>query len=141
LAAVLDLKESEREKFYPNFALKSRSRRLVMWLDREIRDEIHAWWKGYARANRIAQNAVYFLPDYQRSYPFGKLLGQVLHTVQSQKNEVTMQGIPTGGLELAFDPYLRGKEGKRLLKRSPRHAFETGQIIAPPENGADIYLT
>ncbi len=31
--------------------------------------------------------------------------------------------------------------GKRRLMRSPRNSLETGEIIALPENGADVYLT
>ena len=84
---------------------------------------------------------LFFLNDYQRSYPFGKLLGQVLHTIQNKKDEKTGQGIPTGGLELQFDHYLKGKPGKRKLMRSPRNSFEMGEVISLPENGADIYLT
>ena len=83
----------------------------------------------------------FYIKDYQRSYPFGKLLGQVLHTIQNQKEEKTDQALPTGGLELSFNSYLQGKNGKRRLMRSPRNSLETGEVIAHPENGADIYLT
>ncbi|MCB1118992.1 MAG: penicillin-binding protein 2, partial [Chlamydiia bacterium] len=71
----------------------------------------------------------------------GKLLGQVLHTVQRQRDEKTKQAIPTGGLELYFDRELSGTVGKRRLLRSPLNALETGEVIAYPQHGADIYLT
>ncbi len=109
--------------------------------DSETKENIQAWWVHFASKNKIPRNAVYFVSDYQRSYPFGKLLGQVLHTVQNNKDEITKQASPTGGLELQLNSYLTGKLGKRVLKRSPRHSFETGTMIEPPENGADIYLT
>ncbi len=120
---------------------RGRSRILVSWLDQETHNEIHRWWQAFARENRIPRNALYFVKDYQRSYPFGKLLGQVLHTIQIRKNEKTGQALPTGGLELYFNSYLQGKNGKKKLMRSPRHSFEIGEVITPPEHGADIYLT
>lgn len=119
----------------------SRSRKLASWLDNETRQALIAWWHTYARENGIPRNALFFVKDYQRSYPFGKLLGQVLHTIQNQKDETTHQALPTGGLELYFNNYLKGKQGKRRLMRSPRHSLETGEVIDYPEHGADIYLT
>ncbi|MFQ5728934.1 MAG: hypothetical protein ACE5GN_01050 [Waddliaceae bacterium] len=141
LTSHLELTPTEKLTLRSQFDRKSRSRKLAMWLDHETRNSLLSWWQSYARPNRIARNALYFIPDYKRSYPFGKLLGQVLHTVQSQRDELTKQAHPTGGLELYFNAYLQGKQGKRLLKRSPRHSFETGRVISPPKDGADIYLT
>jgi len=128
-------------KIEKQFSKKSRSRKLAMWLDQITHDAILVWWQPYAKRYKIPPNALFFANDYQRSYPFGSLLGQVLHTIQLQKDEVTRQAIPTGGLELAFNSYLKGKQGKRRLMRSPRNSFETGEVLASPENGADIYLT
>lgn len=141
LIAFLEPPIEERIHFREQFDHKSRSRKLAMWLDPEIHKAILNWWNPYSYKNDIPRNAIYFVKDYQRSYPFGKLLGQVLHTIQSNKNEITMQGVPTGGLELFFNSYLQGKQGKRRMMRSPRHALETGEVISEPENGADIYLT
>lgn len=141
LLSKLDLTAQEQLTFSQAFARKCRSRKLAMWLDAKERDQIMEWWLPFSKKQKIPQNALYFAADFQRSYPFGKLLGQVLHTVQEIKDEKTDQSIPTGGLELYFNKYLQGKAGKRKLMRSPRNAFETGEIIAEPENGADIYLT
>ncbi len=141
LSSRLDLPPEAAVKFRGQFNRETRSRKMAMWLDGENKDAILAWWLPFASKHKIPRNAVYFISDYQRSYPFGKLLGQVLHTVQNNKDELTKQASPTGGLELQFDSYLVGKLGKRHLKRSPRHSFETGSVIKPPENGADIYLT
>lgn len=137
----LNLSVEEQLNFRSQFYRKSRNRKLAMWLDRETRDSIMEWWLPYTRQKKIPRNALFFITDYQRSYPFGKLLGQVLHTIQNAKDELTKQAIPTGGLELQFDHLLKGKQGKRLLMRSPRNSLETGEIIAFPQNGADIYLT
>ncbi|MCB1111297.1 MAG: penicillin-binding protein 2 [Chlamydiia bacterium] len=137
----LTLTASEQLNFRSHFDRKSRNRKLAMWLDHEKQEELLKWWRPYARARKIPNNALFFVKDYQRSYPFGKLLGQVLHTIQINKDEATKQAVPTGGLEYYFHPQLKGKEGKRLLMRSPRHSFETGEVIMPPEHGADVYLT
>lgn len=123
------------------FDYKGRNRKIAMWQEKEVKDAIMEWWIPFARNATIPRNALFFLSDYQRSYPFGKLLGQVLHTIQNKKDEKTGQGIPTGGLEAQFDSFLKGRPGKRRLMRSPRNSFETGEIISLPQNGADIYLT
>jgi cell division protein FtsI (penicillin-binding protein 3) len=141
LAALLNLHQEAWEPFFAEFQKQSRNRRLLMWLERETREEIMSWWTPYARKHHIARNAIFFIRDYQRSYPYGKLLGQVLHTIRDYKDEETMQGIPTGGLEGFFNDVLKGKQGKRLVVRSPRHPLALGSVIEEAENGADIYLT
>lgn len=141
LMRTLNLTVSEQLAFAGQFERKSRSRKLAMWLDNEMRDQILEWWLPYAGSHKIPRNALFFVTDYQRSYPFGKLLGQVLHTIQNIKDEDTKQALPTGGLELQFNKYLTGKQGKRRLMRSPRNSFETGEVITPPQHGSNIYLT
>lgn len=141
LIMLLDLAIEERSLFRKQFDFKSRSRKLAMWLDLEQREAVIKWWHPYAKKNHIVRNALFFVTDYQRSYPFGKLLGQVLHTIQSNKDETTHQAVPTGGLELYFNRYLQGKQGKRLLMRSPRNSFDIGEVIEKPQHGADVYLT
>lgn len=123
------------------FDFKARNRSIAASLNKETKEKVIGWWTHFAKEHSIPRNALFFINDYQRSYPFGKLLGQVLHTIQNKKQEKTGQGIPTGGLELQFDHYLKGKPGKRRLMRSPRNSFEMGEVISLPENGADIYLT
>lgn len=141
LSTLLGMDEVERKALSSHFKRKSRSRKLAMWLDKDTQDAILEWWHPFAKAHRIPRNALFFISDYQRSYPFGKLLGQVLHTIQSVKDEKTSQAMPTGGLELYFDSYLKGKSGKRRLMRSPRNSLEIGEVIATPQHGADVYLT
>lgn len=120
---------------------KSRSRRLALWLDRSKKEEIERFWRPFAKKHKIPSNALYFVTDYKRSYPFGRLLGQTLHTIRDLKDETTQEGIPTGGLEAYFHSVLKGKSGKRTLLRSPLHSLEIDKVIKNPEDGADIYLT
>lgn len=141
LMSMIDLSLAEKLAFREQFDKPSRSRKLAMWLDKEAHQTIQKWWQAYARKYKVPRNALFFVKDYQRSYPFGKLLGPVLHTIQNQKDENTHQAHPTGGLELYFNKYLQGKQGKRRLMRSPRNSLETGEVITYPEHGADIYLT
>lgn len=141
LLSMLPLSISEKLVLRKQFDRKSRCRKLAAWLDGAEREAVLEWWGPYSRRHNIVRNALFFMKDYQRSYPFGKLLGQVLHTIQNQKDELSRQAIPTGGLELYFNSVLKGKEGKRRLMRSPRNVLETGEIIAAPQNGADVYLT
>lgn len=123
------------------FEKKSRSRRLALWLDRETKNAILAWWEPFAKQKKIACNALYFVTDYRRSYPYGQLLGQVLHTIREMKDETTYEGLPTGGLEAYFNNYLKGKLGKRKILRSALNQLEIDKVIEEPEDGADIYLT
>ena len=83
LLSKLDLPSEELISFYEQFEKRSRNRLLKMWIEPEVREEILIWWRDYARLKSIPQNALFFVSDYQRSYPFGKMLGQVLHTVQT----------------------------------------------------------
>ncbi len=129
------------EKVKKELGKKSRSRRLAMWLEKDEKEKISAWWFPLARKNKLPSNALFFTPDYQRSYPYGHLLGNILHTIREYKDEKSKQGIPTGGLEEEFNDLLKGSMGRRLYLRSPRHSLEMGEIIEEPQNGTDIYLT
>lgn len=141
LMKMLKLTGKEQLAFRDQFDKNSHSRKLAMWLESDTKEAIIEWWGPYSRSHNIVRNALFFVSDYQRSYPFGKLLGQVLHTVQNNKDEKTNQALPTGGLELAFNKILQGKQGKRRLMRSPKNSLETGEVILAPEHGADVYLT
>ncbi|MBS0626692.1 MAG: penicillin-binding protein 2, partial [Verrucomicrobia bacterium] len=114
---------------------------LAAWVTPEKRLDIEGWWSSFARKNKIPRNSLFFIQDFKRSYPYGKMLGQILHTVREQRDPKTHAHIPTGGLELIMDPYLKGKEGKRILLRSPRNSLDLGTVVAAPEDGADIFLT
>lgn len=133
--------QKQKAKLKKDFFRKSRSRKIVEWLDPEQRDEIRSWWLKFAKKYKIPRNAIYFVQDYKRSYPYGSLLGQVLHTVQDLKDPKTSQNLPTGGLELKFHDYLKGRQGKRLILRSPKHHLDAGKVIEEAQNGADVYLT
>ncbi len=132
--------QKEAKFFVENFYKKSHYRRIVMWLDEKTKEDILLWWKPYAKKHKIVSNAVFFAGDYQRLHPFGKLLGQVLHTVRAQK-DAKEQVTPTGGLELSYNLLLKGVPGKRRLLRTPRHSIETNEVLKNPQDGADIYLT
>lgn len=141
LRGVLGITKERYAEFRAEFDKKSRSRKIAMWLDFDTKKEIATWWEKYAKEEKILRNSLFFVDDYQRSYPFGKLLGQVLHTIRDNKDELTHEGVPTGGLEMQLNDHLKGKLGRRLLVHSPRNPLEMGKILDSPENGCDIYLT
>ncbi len=140
LSSALEGKISE-EEILEHLSKSSRSRRIAMWVDKETKELIEQWWRQWYPQQKVAKNALFFISDYQRSYPYGYSLGHLLHTIREYKEEKSGQGIPTGGLEELYDPWLQGKKGKQLYLRSPRHTLELGEIIEHPKNGADIYLT
>ncbi|MDP1608422.1 MAG: penicillin-binding protein 2 [Chlamydiales bacterium] len=135
------LRVEDREGFCKKFSRKSRSIKIASWLEKEEKEKVFQWWQVFSKKTNLVRNALYALSDYKRSYPYGSLLGSVLHTVQDERDPKTGQHVPTGGLELLFNSYLMGREGKRLIVRSPRHSLDVGKVIQEPENGADIYLT
>ncbi len=138
---VLDFNEEEEKVARAEFEKSSRSRKIARWLSADKKERLHMWWYDFAKTHKIPRNAIYFVKDYQRSYPYGKLLGQVLHTVRELRDEQTQSCIPTGGLEHVFNGVLRGRPGKRLIYRSPRYTMDMGRVIEHPKNGADVYLT
>jgi len=141
IGELLSLDWKEKNGIRMHFEKHCRSRRLKMWITEKDKELLSAWWRPYARWKKIPRNALYFEEDYKRAYPYGKLLGPVLHTVQDNRDLESHQAIPTGGLELSFDQYLQGKPGKRLLLRSPSNSMEEGLLVNEPEDGADVYLT
>ncbi|MBN1915069.1 MAG: penicillin-binding protein 2 [Parachlamydiales bacterium] len=138
---TIALDEKEKEFVASQLYKKSRCRKLIWWIDKNKRDLLEDWWVAYAHKHKISPNALYFIHDYHRSYPFGTMLGQVLHTVRDEVDPHNKQHIPTGGLEQSFDHFLRGKEGKKMVVHSPRHPLGIGEIIENSHNGADVYLT
>jgi cell division protein FtsI (penicillin-binding protein 3) len=141
LKLTLDLSEADAAKLLAQLQKQSRSRKLILWMTREMHDHIVKWWQPYARSHKIPRNALFFVHDYKRSYPFGKLLGQVLHTIRSERDQATQQCVPTGGLELSLNKYLKGSDGRRVILRSPRQPLETGRVTKQPQHGSDVYLT
>lgn len=141
LSQYLKPSYEEQKKIQKNFYRNSRSRKIASWLEQTQKENILSWWTQYAKKKKIASNAIYFVKDYQRSYPFGSLLGQILQTVQEQKDHKTFQASPIGGLELSLNHVLKGKIGKRVIQRSPLNPLDTGKVISLPEDGADVYLT
>ncbi len=137
----LTLDWKEKNFIREQFEKRSRSRRLKLWVDEKEKELLLGWWRSFARWKKIPRNALYFEEDYQRAYPYGKLLGAVLHTVRDDRDPETQKALPTGGLELTFDSYLQGNPGKRLLLRSPGKALEGGLLVNHPDDGADVYLT
>lgn len=138
---VVMVGEGDYQSIRSEFDRKSRYRKLYVSLDISIRDRILSWWKPYAVKHKIPSNALFFISDYQRSYPFGKLLGQVLHTLREIKDEKSGEAFPTGGLEAYFNRLLEGENGERKLLRSPLNRLDVDKVTKIPRDGSDIYLT
>ena len=141
LGNLLKFSQEQLEKMRKEFDRKSRSRRISKWLSRDEKERIELWWNSFYRMKKLARNALFFSSETKRSYPFGSLLGTVLHTVQEEKDPETQQYIPTGGLEMQFHSVLSGKLGKRQILRSSRNTIDSGVILEKPVQGADLYLT
>lgn len=141
IANFLSLSLDKKAYIAEQLSKPSRSRKLVKWLTSEEKSILKTWFLSFARECKIPSNALYFVKDYQRVYPFGALLGQVLHTVREERDQLTDQAIPTGGLEMVFNHILSGEKGKKIVLRTPRKEIETKKVICPVKHGANIYLT
>lgn len=131
----------EAKKLKKELSKSSRSRRLISGVSIEQKQRLLNWWYPFAKQNKIPSNALFFVADYKRMHPQGALLGQVLHTVHGLRDEKTGDAVPTGGLELSLNKWLKGSRGLRKMERSPRHLLEAGEVIQQPENGFNVQLT
>lgn len=118
---------------------KSRSRRLGSFLSQKEKQSIESWFKEFVQATKISKKGIFFIKDYKRHYPYHELLGQVLHTYRHDSKRSI--GYPTGGLELFFDPVLKGEKGRKILLRSQRQKMDLDEVIEPAKDGHNIYLT
>jgi cell division protein FtsI (penicillin-binding protein 3) len=139
--ASFQKKEALTEKLEEHLAKKCKDRRLLSFLDPDEKKTIGQWWTAYSLKRKIPREALFFISDHKRSHPFGSMLGQVLHTTRDLKDEKSGRAFPTGGLELSLDSFLQGRQGKKLVYRSPRNQLEKGHTLQAAKNGADVYLT
>lgn len=120
----------------------SYNRRLGAWLSYEQKELVLNWWQSFSKKHGLANNVLFFEQDFQRSYPYGPFLGHLLHTVQERRDEKTAQAIPTGGLEMLYDPWLQGKAGKREFMRAPLYRLESFcGLHEKAADGANVLLT
>jgi len=124
-----------------HFYKKSRWRKVDSFLSLKQKEEIETWWKTFYRKNKLPSNALTFVKDYKRSYPYGHLLGQVLSTIYRNRDEKTGKAVPINGIEKQFHEYLQGEVGKRYLMRSPKYAIDDARRHIAARNGSDVHLT
>lgn len=100
--------------------------RLLRNVDERVKDEIVTW------------NIPGLLIDthFARRYNYGTLASHVLGHVDTDRNGIA-------GIELAYNDYLTGRDGRRALQRDRRgrvRAMAAGRV-EPPEHGQTIVLT
>ncbi len=106
------------------------------------RPKAFVWLKRQAtleeakKIHELNSRALGVIDEYKRFYPQGDLLAQVIGFTN-----VDTQGIE--GVELLFNDYLKGQDGKRLTKRDALgreiRAFEKNSI--PARDGHKVVLT
>jgi cell division protein FtsI (penicillin-binding protein 3) len=127
--------------FSPSFYKPSRFRKIAEYLSLEKKEKVESWWKNFSKKYALPFNALTFVKDYKRSYPFDHLLGQVLSTVYKQRDEKSGKALPISGIEKVFDKDLQGEVGKRYLMRSPKYSIDDAKRYVEAKDGSDIYLT
>ncbi len=141
LETFFGLSKEERMVWATKLARTSRSQKLKGEITEREKKQLEMVWAKFAQQKRLPRNALYWIEDYCRSYPYGSLFGAALGAVQKERHVKTKQSIPTGGLELALHHKLKGQPGKRKLLRSPRQALAMGDVLVEAKDGEDIYLT
>lgn len=129
LKSILELNLGGQDAFLDEgFSLESR----FVWIRRKV---------NLATAERIATEAaeaevkgLIFVDEWQRNYPQGELASNVLGFAGLDD-----QGLE--GLELGFDRWLRGKEGRSLIIRGADGATVAERVLEPGGRGADLVLT
>ncbi len=81
-------------------------------------------------------NGVGVLPDIKRYYPYGSLLSQTL-------GFTTVDNVGQSGLELVFDKYLTGRDGKYIAETDRAGALLPNSTVeyVEPEDGCKLRLT
>jgi cell division protein FtsI (penicillin-binding protein 3) len=125
------------EEFYKD----SHSRRIKAFVELNEKHDVELFFSHFSKKYKLAKNALYFVQDRKRKYPFGHLLGQVLHTVRDEKDPMTKQWFPTGGLEYAFDKILQGSIGSQKHLVTPRRKLQYAQNVQRAKDGAKVFLT
>ena len=122
ISANLDL---PREDLY--FSLKKKKR--FIWLKRKI-----SWAdKGKIESHKL--EGIGFIREEKRFYPQNNLAAAVVGIAN-----IDNKGLE--GLELAYDDYLRGKDGwVRILQDSASRKIILSSEIITPQKGADIILS
>jgi len=123
LAPIVELDENE--------ILRKLTRRTAgEWIKRKLTVE------QSRKIRELEAKGITLVPRPQRFYPGGKLAAQVLGIAG-----VDNQGLE--GLELHYDRYLKGVQGKIAAERDAtgREIPEGIRSYSPPEDGADLVLT
>ncbi|NGX31653.1 MAG: Penicillin-binding protein 2 [Chlamydiae bacterium] len=138
LCQLLNLEEeTTQQEFYK----QARARRIKAFIDIKEKHDVELFFARFSKKHKIPTNALFFTQDTKRQYPFGHLLGQVLHTVRDEKDPITKRAFPTGGLEMELNKVLQGSFGKQKHLVTPRRKINLGQEIQKVKNGAKVFLT
>ena len=140
-SALCNLLHLDEQKIEKEFYKKSRSRKIKSFLEVYEKHDVELLFSHFVKKYKLPKNALYFVQDRKRKYPFGHLLGQVLHTVRDEKDPLSKQWYPTGGLEYAFDKILQGKIGSQKHLVTPRRKLAFAQEIKKASDGAKVFLT
>lgn len=124
VAFLLGLEEAEVA------ARLAQSDKRFVWLRRQVDNEL---------AQRLKMEeipGIYVTKEEKRSYPRGDLAGQLLGFTG-----IDMNGL--WGVELSFEEYLKGREGRLVTEASPRGvAFpDAVQHFTPGEDGSHVQLS
>lgn len=112
------------------------------WIEERLkRDKAFVWIKRKVSEKeaeairKIGHPSLGLQTEYKRFYPHGRELAHVLGFCN-----IDNEGLE--GLELAYNPYLRGEYGKRFSKRDAfgREIPVLEEKMIPPRNGCNVVL-
>ena len=124
LAKLLGMKTQQLKNI-----LTERSGRKFVYLKRHVKPELEQ------KIMALNLPGIYRDREYRRYYPAGEVTGHIVGftNIDDQGQE---------GLELAYDQWLQGKDGKkRVLKDRLGRIIENIESIEPAANGKDLKLS
>ncbi len=124
LAYILGMKASKIEALLDKYAGKS-----FVYLKRQIEPSQAEW------AKKVGIEGVYIQREYRRYYPTADVMAHV-----AGFTDIEDHGLE--GLEMAYDSYLSGVNGKeKVLRDSRRRAIEKINRLQDPVPGRDLKLS
>ncbi len=124
LAGILELDADDLTR-----ELRANPKREFLYLKRRVP------WETAERVRALKLDGIYFQREYRRYYPAAETSAHVV-------GMTNVDDLGLEGIELSFDPHLRGSHGrKRVLKDLRGETIKDLEFIAAPRFGSDLYLS
>jgi cell division protein FtsI (penicillin-binding protein 3) len=124
LAEVLELDARDLAR-----RLESNADREFLYIERRVS------WKRAEAVRALGIDGVYVQREYRRYYPAGEMAAHVV-------GMTNIDDLGLEGIELAYDPHLRGRHGRKMVLKDRRgETIKDLEFLESPRFGEDITLS